>query len=369
MLAENYRRGGGDDPLVDANVEAALFLSSYGLSGDAARYLNVEVGTFEPGPGIFDEAFAPHGSGGVLFRFDPRLPGPGGRAGEEAAGPDEQKLREELAKLKQPFFRPEVSKGGKRCCVKKFQYPVDGVNLLRPRLNPEANTGVTNPQKGKGIADKEVPMILIRSSFEVFAEYKPDTEDKACHCECCTFRQYLLWEKVQQTPLKSSKMASPAEKYKTEKPGREDCTWDVIVKTKSGGTKKKEIPGPPHGLPESVTDSPDFVKARGPFCFGREPVSGIAGEKHIDDDCKFGYEDVPTHAFEAYTYFSIEYAFLGVIYDACYNYVVRRVKGIQYKISGMIRADGSLDYDAGTYKTAPEGTRKIPYKSPIGGSK
>ena len=321
--AEVYRRG---DHATDAEIDSLV-----------SEVQRVALRHSELGGG-FDVGHM-SGVSGHKLAFDPTQPGPGRKPGEERADPGEPRRDPELGGV--PMEVPSRKRRGPglppnaRCCVEKFVYP-DAVS--RGKATDEGwNVQVTfwwlakfiNEGGERNGADDDRGGEEGDQKDGAEGREGEDAEEylTICRCECCEFRQYLVYGLFDVRPGVHDSHIAHA-----------DCMW--LITDESGDVVRRAWSGPD----DPPTKGKGEARVWGPYCFGvkhsetpeyppayeERPLQGF-------EDCELFGADFPGMEVENERAFTFSTIFLGVIHDACNDWVWRRAKTLSFFWSGYIR--------------------------------
>ena len=320
--AEVYRRG---DHSPDAEIDT--FVTD--VQRVALRHSELGAG--------FNVGHMMSGSG-HKFAFDPTQPGPGKKPGEEPAYPGEPKRDPELGGVPMDIpsrkpSRPGLPPNG-RCCVEEFVYP-DAVSRGKAVEGEGWSVKVWFWWRAKYISEGEESNGEDDGGGEEGdkkdegkdGEDAAEEEQTICRCECCEFRQYLLYGHWDVDPGVSDTHIAHA-----------DCQW--LFTDESGAVVRKAWSGPDD--PPSTRKGE--VKVWGPYCYGvkqKPPYPEPYKERLLEGfkDCSLMGADFPGTTVRnghAFTYSSM---FLGVIHDACNDWVWRRARTFSFFWSGYVYGD------------------------------
>ncbi len=328
-VAEIVRRAG---PHVDADthalVEAGSFMHSQSTSTEILADLE------QPGAPVFGD----RPDGGIAAAWDPSKPGPEPSTSTDRPKDEEGWTKKEAGLAGEnsgltPRYRTKISGGGRRCCVKKFKFPTEKtleVSVGKPAPASPLSFGLPPGQS--------IPVIPITWRWQASAEFIPTKEDKECKCECCIYRRYVYVQEIDYDPKGKGSMVPAPFVTHGKSPG-EDCMWLYVLKKGKGhsGDKTVVIPGPPN-KPPMPRSTPGVKDMLGPICEGRgkdgkavpQTTAGVPG-----DPCQIVDKDRPKQLFPQFSKtVKVKIGFLGVVHDACHNFVIRRIQKFHVKYEG-----------------------------------
>lgn len=202
-----------------------------------------------------------------------------------------------------------------KCCVKKFEYP----------------SVVTQESTAVGPAGGRVGW-----GFKATAEFK---EEWPCWCECCEFRQFVEGTII-QVEL-GPNIGQDVEVYSTGGEPVEDC--NLLNPKRPNGYAPAAWAGEPQ--PGDVPDG----------CYGKRPGKGEyphypGGEgmntrDEYENACLYRMWDKPGVSLKPGRVYLVGYQvrFLGVIFDRCRNYTIKRLRSFYLAMAGIVWAGMPAD--------------------------
>ena len=250
------------------------------------------------------------------------------------------------------------SSSGRGCCVVRFDYPVHSDK------SPRGPTIAPMPSKIREGGDASGRIVTF--GFDTFIRYNPESP---CDCICCTFRRFIIVDQVDV--LKSKRKMAPGSTRRTWKrdskplftrPKGEDCWWLVMSHTERKYVKVRGDVNGPHTDPNAGSrisrEDPELaaeIKRRsptvGPLCYGdrqsgqkRHEDAKAAGYRKHDETktlCTYEAKDDPEEWIPIGMTFAWQITFLGVVYDRCNGWPIRRVE--EYAVAIVGNSGGSED--------------------------